>query len=400
MFERITINRQGFNGEPIDLGFLAECLVFYEKVRVISDVEIFRFLVRCCGPDELLELLTMGALEIEFFENNSGVQTVETNIGPLHELMAFTSHSTRYLQVSRKLFDELSGPSGRGASKLFSRFQRFVQRSTYTKEELAVARTDWIDRAYTASAAKSLLSLLAPEYLAPEPLIFEVDAVPGAAHTGGTFKVVTNIDFEAANLSYHRHIAKEHSSLSSAYLLVHIANARRDLTVGSREQSEFAVAPATGLVAACKFSEIITTANPGFNASDVFQETVVDDLPKIREVVNSGDKTFQDVVQLVQRGAKFKDWLKKHRSEDLRVAYCREVSQIDWADKLPSKPVRWLLVNIGTTALGTIAGHPMAGAAAANALSAADYFLLDKMLKGWKPNQFVEGPLKQFLRTG
>lgn len=31
------------------------------------------------------------------------------------------------------------------------------------------------------------------------------------------------------------------------------------------------------------------------------------------------------------------------------------------------------------------------------ALSALDSFVLDRMLKGWKPNQFVEGPLRRFL---
>jgi hypothetical protein len=36
--------------------------------------------------------------------------------------------------------------------------------------------------------------------------------------------------------------------------------------------------------------------------------------------------------------------------------------------------------------------------AAATVLSAADFFLVDKLLKGWKPNQFIEGSLKQFLR--
>jgi hypothetical protein len=43
---------------------------------------------------------------------------------------------------------------------------------------------------------------------------------------------------------------------------------------------------------------------------------------------------------------------------------------------------------------------PVAGAIAAAALSAGDAFLLDKILKGWKPNQFIEGPLKQFLSIG
>jgi hypothetical protein len=42
---------------------------------------------------------------------------------------------------------------------------------------------------------------------------------------------------------------------------------------------------------------------------------------------------------------------------------------------------------------------PAAGAAVGVGLSAADTFLLDKLLKGWKPNQFVEGPLKEFIRV-
>jgi hypothetical protein len=40
---------------------------------------------------------------------------------------------------------------------------------------------------------------------------------------------------------------------------------------------------------------------------------------------------------------------------------------------------------------------PLAGAAVGIGLSAGDYFLLDKVIKGWKPNQFVNGPLKDFV---
>jgi len=38
-----------------------------------------------------------------------------------------------------------------------------------------------------------------------------------------------------------------------------------------------------------------------------------------------------------------------------------------------------------------------AGAATAVGIAAADGFLLDKVLKGWRPNQFLEGPLKDFI---
>lgn len=130
---------------------------------------------------------------------------------------------------------------------------------------------------------------------------------------------------------------------------------------------------------------------------DLFQEVVVEKLPTIREVVNTGRRTFRDVIRLVEKGQRFQEWLVKHGNDkDLRSSYCQDVSRVDWADKLPPKSVRWLIVSAATTALGFIGG-PVAGTAAATALSAADFFLLDKMLKGWKLNHFIEGPLKQFL---
>ena len=219
MFERITINRQSLDGAPIDLGFLAECLIFYAKVRVVADVESFRYLVRCCGPGELLDLLAMGVLEIEFFDNMTGVGTVQTNIGPVHELVVMDSQVVRYPQVSRKLFDELAGPSGKGANKMFNQFARFVNRSSYTKDMLKESHADLLDPAYVPPAIRSLLSFLAPEYSQPDPLIFRVDPVL----KGGTYKVTTNIDFDSANASYHQHVSKGHSSLNAPYLLSHIA---------------------------------------------------------------------------------------------------------------------------------------------------------------------------------
>ena len=77
---------------------------------------------------------------------------------------------------------------------------------------------------------------------------------------------------------------------------------------------------------------------------------MIEDLPSIRDAVNSGGRTFRDVIQLIEKGEKFKKWLRKHEAEqDLRGAYCREVTHVDWADKLPPKSARWLLITAATT---------------------------------------------------
>jgi hypothetical protein len=101
---------------------------------------------------------------------------------------------------------------------------------------------------------------------------------------------------------------------------------------------------------------------------------------------------------LVRQAEQFREWLKKQgNAEDLRKAYCQDVAHLDWADKLPPKSLRWLMITAAGFGLSAVAG-PIAGTIAATALSAGDAFLLDKLLKGWKPNHFIEGPLKQFLK--
>ena len=392
MFNRIAINRQSLTGAPIDLGFLAECLLFYEEVRVVADQDLFRYLMRCCGPDELLELLSMGVLKLDFFENLTAVGTIQTNIGPVYELVVADSPVLKFPQVSRKIVDEMAGSSGKGTSKMYNRLQRAVERSRYTPEMLKESHGDILDVRYLGPAIRSLLALVAPEYQIPEPLDFQVEPVL----KGGTYKVTTNIDFNAANASYNQHAPETHQSvLNVPYLLSLVADARRDLVVGSRHQSEFAIAPERAVAASCKFAEVLSAAGAGIKVADAFQETVIDGVPSIRDAVNSGNRNFREVIQLLSKAQKFKDRLKQQgNTEDLRKAYLQEVSHLDWADNLPPKSLRWLLITAASIALG----GTVIGTVAGTALSAADAFLLDKLIKGWKPNQFVEGPLKQFLR--
>jgi hypothetical protein len=118
----------------------------------------------------------------------------------------------------------------------------------------------------------------------------------------------------------------------------------------------------------------------------------------IREAVNSGERNFDDVLRLVNAGAKFKEWLKKGSQDaELVKEYCREVTRAEWAEKLPPKTARWAIFAAAGTAAGILLS-PLAGAAVGIGLSAGDSFLVDKLIKGWEPNQFVNGPLKEFAK--
>lgn len=118
----------------------------------------------------------------------------------------------------------------------------------------------------------------------------------------------------------------------------------------------------------------------------------------IREVLNSRERTFTDFLKVIEKADNYKHWL-KGLSEDTNLIkeYYRAVTTETWVDKIPGKAFRWsfftgaglVLDAVATGGVGTIVGL---------GLSLGDAFIIDKMIKGWKPNMFIESNLKDFAK--
>jgi hypothetical protein len=379
------------SGGIIDIGSLAQCLVFYRKTRIIVGQVTFGELVRRCGVEELLQLCGMGALEIEFFQSLTAVLAKPIRGTTFYDNAHVKSESLRYQHTARKLFTQLAGPSGKGANKNYNRFDKVVLRSDNTPEMLAQARLDWMDTTYLEEAMKAIISLEVPSYVLPKTF-----SVTVTKHDEGLdFRTSLNLnEVDAAYRAAHPGAAP---TITPSHILVRVADARRALQVGSRLSSEFAVSPTQGRILETKFRSILERSIVSSEAATAFHESAVEGLPTIRDAVNSGQKSFADVVRLVEKAERFKSWLTKQEpSEDLRQSYLRDVAHIDWAEKMPPKTLRWLVITGAGLGLGATT-HPIIGAAVGTVLSAADAFLLDKLIKGWKPSQFIEGSLKPFL---
>jgi hypothetical protein len=107
MFEGICINRQDPFGMGIDVGFLAEALVFYQRVHIVADGEMFKALVRIGGHEVIIEMMEMGILSIDFIEN---IPVVSQD----YDFGLISGEFFRYQHVAPKLFQELTGKSGKG----------------------------------------------------------------------------------------------------------------------------------------------------------------------------------------------------------------------------------------------------------------------------------------------
>jgi hypothetical protein len=396
MFESICVGRHDFLAGGVDFGRLAEALVFYQRVHFLAEEETFKSLIRTCGADVVLELCRMGSLTIHFAENMPAAATRDIDT-PMerHGLVNFKVQNHNFLTQATKFFEEYCGPSGKGFNKTLKQFSRAVQTFEHPKSVLEHVQSDLADRGYVRASVQGLLAALAPEYPQPNPLVFDV-TLGSDEH----LRVDTNIDFPAANESYHRRVSPEHSSLSRSAILAHLLTTRSSLEVASGISGDIALGSVSSIIGANKIASVVQTYEKNRDAIDRFVDFAVDDSRAIDQAISNRERNFSDVLRLVQQAQKFKDWLRKqNESVDLCKEYCREVSRLDWADKLPPKTLRMLLFNAAGIAIGA-STSPMVGAAAGFGLSAADYFLLDKLLKGWRPNQFVNGPLREFIKTG
>ena len=68
VFDSICITRQNLLGPEIDLGFLAQAMIFYREVHIIADKGMLTYLLKTCGPDSLKTAIGEGFSKSRFLK--------------------------------------------------------------------------------------------------------------------------------------------------------------------------------------------------------------------------------------------------------------------------------------------------------------------------------------------
>lgn len=394
MFDSICIRNQSPSDVSIDLGFLAEAMLFYSDVLVFAREHIIEQLAKGCGPAILIELLESGHLRLCYEYELTGIQTRASG-SPHERHSGVRVHSPNHAlqHVAPRVFEKVTGKSGKGR-RLANRFSKHVESITRGPDALTDFDTDLLEKGYVQSIVGQLIQHLAPEYKPPNPLVFEV------YKDGEEYAIESNVDFLELNRSYHLHVPTSHSSMSQAYLLSFILTARDNLYFASTLNADLALDPMNSQVLVTKVNGILDGYKRNLSQLGTFQDSLFGDGRAISEVINSGQRSFKELLRVLERAEKFRTWLKTKPPEiDLAKEYFREVTKSTWVDKLPVKSFRWAFFT-GAGFILDAMGAGGAGTATGLVLSAADTFILDRIIKGWKPNQFIEGPLLKFVKLG
>lgn len=388
MFKSICI-KSSDSKFPTDIGFIAENLLYYQNVHIIAGADTLPILVNNCGVDSLIELLTNRNLKIHIRENMLGVMEKKTADGrSLTDAALLTSNSLTKEEV---LFRGIFKASGRrGYSKrTTNKLLPLVDTIKYEDNICDLVRDDISDSDYFKQSIIETIKFYNPNLtLRPE----EINYIFEKQNDGYIFE--TNLNYDLIN----KQIPNNPSGtiINPSSIMLDILETRGDMHLASNLNAEIATTSINTLLMKIKFHDIYKKTAKSSEELFQFNDFTLSNGHAIKEVLNNGDKNFDDFLKILDKADKFRNWL-NNIDEDKNIIqeFHSAVTRETWIDKIPSKSFRWsFFTGAGLLADALLTGG--LGTAIGLGLSLGDAFLLEKILKGWKPSVFIDKDLKPF----
>ncbi len=392
LFEKVVL-RRAESGSAITLGDIAEAALFYQNVHLVLDYCTLNGLVKNIGMPDLLSFLSRPNISAVYCEETLGTKTEKHGSTETHQFIAFMlagDQEVGQLNSRKKRLEyiiERQGYTKKQARRFAEKFRNivpikkvsddyFVEGGVVSSAWNDVTNHDFVHEAIRCVLEKELgCKLINPDFF------FRV--LP----SNPTFQIRTNLDFDSIN-SFRKEKGISQELISPANFINNLLEARADTVFSSHYGGEFYASEITSSIIRIKHNELLKRA--GINSAELknFNEIVLDGVPSIKEIINSGSRDFSEFLKLLDKSQKFRDWTQGvNPDEKLVKAYFRDVTAEGLGGKVPVKVLRYVLGSVVS------AVEPVTGTVA----SAADNFLTEKILGGWRPSHFIERKLKPFL---
>jgi hypothetical protein len=388
MFDSILYRGSKAPASIVDAGAIAESLIFYGKVKIAGNSAVLKGLLKSIPPFELLSLMRDGKIELHYFGDQVGVASRENSQGEtIHSLVGISSPEHTIETIASKSFLSVAGSSPAGIIGA-SEFESLVKPIDHADFDQSSIETILYDAKRANRLATVFIESTVPTYadLREDSFTLIQDSQGMLART--------SIDFELLNKYYHEQVSPEYDTITAASIITAIQGAYETAYFAGALDSEVFLDGTERAVLSDTISAIVETSESSEKQIEKFNELTLGDGRAIREAVNSGEVKFAEVISLLEKADNFRSWLRSQEPENSLIAefYGNSIKDT-WAEKIPAKTMRFaVFTGLGLVAdtfltggLGTLTGM---------GLGATDSFLLDKLIGGWKPHQFVNYSLK------
>jgi len=397
------------NGE-LDVGQIAEALVYYGRVVLSLRSGGVPDLVKVLGYEPLIDLMDMGALILSIDRHITSVRTEKVGNLEVHFLDHFSltagADGTKIESIEDEIrlqFRRKIGANPQADKQALSIASRVVVPqldTTLSAEVLA----DVKDRDLLSQFIRAYLGAVVPGYRVHDNLKAEIATVKDG------LVLLGNIDFPAINQIYHQFVPPSHSSITRAYVLANILDAARELKLAAGVETDLWVGAGISAILKMRISEIAAKLSRSKEDIAYFHDVEFEGRNFRDAVTGDNPRTGAELVSLLQQqeAQKFKLWLS---TQEPNARLLKEYDRAVLAENGLTRKLPFRLGKVAVfTGLGVIAdallgtmGLATAAASGLTAtsefgLGAVDEFVVPRLLNGWKPNQFIEGPASSFLK--
>ena len=181
-------------------------------------------------------------------------------------------------------------------------------------------------------------------------------------------------------------------------MILNLSESFGDTQIAVNRNSEIFTTSINSQIIKLKFDTLFERAHISRETISNFQKVALPNYKDLATIINNKERSFSDLIILLEKAERFRSWKKELDSESNFIEeYSKALSADGWFEKLPSKIGRFLIFEGIGVALDFMRAGGL-GTTSAAALSAVDSFFLDRLLRDWKPNQFIKEEYKAFVK--
>lgn len=392
MFEKIFIKQNRISDNTIDLGKLCESMLFYGQTNFLLDKFTVEQFIRLIGLEKLKEYNERGIIKLHI--RNSAIGTAQFQMGSkkAYGPMITKSEAFNLEEFIYKGFHEITN-SEELSKKNTKEFLDICTPLEYSEGFQSVLNSECEDIDLLKNQLRIYINSYLPQ-LELSDLAIEIENKFSTPFGTDAYIFRSNYDFDVINQKYSELFPKGHFLDWSSFIL-NVTESSGDINIASQHESEIYSDEIHKVYIQGRVNELIKRVTKSTDNIQTFESLVLENYKPIRDAINSGERSFEEFSKIIDNSFKFREWLSKlDGNHALLNEYYEAISKESWIEKKPIKALRMgIFTGIGFLGDLLAGGIPIGSAMS----SASDNFLLPKITKGWKPNQFIDNQMKPFL---
>lgn len=391
-----------FKTSYFNVGAFVESLVFYDKVNLCGAADDINCFIQFIGAENAYDLLNQNRLIITPY-----ICTLGRGRGDNKSF--FKPADKMYFNADMKLLLPEADKTFVDKIKSVVEEQNSAEKyENYNRALRELSQQELEEPTLSISLTSSLLESFGLDKSDSKNIITKFGEQLCVSHNSDLF----NDRFQQIDTSIHRGSRENRShewgrangDVSVFEYLNFIQRTIQDIAISAADSSEFTSHPIVQSSITSTLDGVLQKIH-GLEQASYFQEVMFKG-PSVGSYISGvrsqdeRQKRIAKLIKLLQKKERFSNWLKSiEPDQTILNEYVRSIDSPSKTDKISIKTGRFVLFTGGGLLIDALSGGATMGVGtfAGLGISGFDTFMVDKLVNNWRPNQFVQGPLKSFL---